>query len=381
MAGKLPLVYRYKPKTMVTDIEIRHPGFKIVRKEEINSSVGFPRKIILYLKRMPLWEFNTRGIIETPIRSENQLLYIGSRDNYLYCITKEGHEVWKFNTGRLAEIGGEMTLQNDQLYFSTRNGQLYILRLSGIFAEPQDQIRWSYAFPTPIYTGPTISQDKIFLGSSQGHLYFCSNFGNSYRVYQKLKISSSILAPITVIGDLAIIAAQTGEVYCLDWNKGSLVWQTKLSGNITAQPVIAGNQVYIATHPGGIFCLQLETGTKKWEWGIPGGGVRAKPYVYGEHLWVGFSKNIYALLLEDGRVTHSIPTEGGFSAPLYGYQDILWCAGEDFYIYAISLKEKKLLWKQSIPEKVFAQPYCDGTNLYIAASRTVYAYWIEDIGE
>ncbi len=386
--GSSPILYRYKPKTFLGDIDIQSPSFKIVKREEIKSSSGTLIKLVLHLKRIPTWEFSTRGIIQSPVVVHRQNIYIGSRDSTLYCLNKDGNELWKYNAGSFAEIIGEMAIANNQLFFSTKKGLAYLLKLDGTFADPQESIVWNYNFKNPIYAGPLISNNTAFFPSSDGNVYSINTSG-TFQVQQNFNVGSQIISSPIIISDSSpkiIISSQNGFIHCFDLYQKKLLWKVNvitlwknIPANIYISLLYFQNSLYISTYPGGIACLDITTGNRKWSLGISG-GVKAKPIIFNNLLWVASNeKNIFSIRPQTGEIVSRILTEGGFSANPCSYENIIFFGGEDFNIYAIDANTSKIVWKQSLPEKVFSQPFCNGTYIYIAAGRTLYNYWIKDI--
>ncbi|NUM35308.1 MAG: protein kinase [Candidatus Brocadiae bacterium] len=388
VVGKFPYVYFYKAKSLVGDIGINHPAFQIVKKEEKRVS-GYPSKIILNLKRISLWEFNTGEIIESPLIQMDRKIYLGARDQYLYCLNQRGQELWKLDVGRFSEIVGEMLFHNTKLYFTTQNGQFYSLRLDEAFAEPKEQIYWNFKFPdTQLIKGPVVHRDILFIANNKSSVFVCvpSNTSTgktgSFKAYTRYSITGSIASKPILVGDSIVLCNKDGDVYCFNWRTNSLKWQSeRLSGKIQGDPVYTEDAVYVPTQPGGITALSLETGKTLWYRSLPG-GVKSTLTIYNKNIWAGAAgKNLYALSSATGEILQTIPTESGFSVSPLIYHDILWLGGEDFNIYALSLSQAKILWKHTLPEKIFARPACDGSYIYIAAGRSVYCYWVADILE
>ncbi len=386
IVGKFPHVYFYKAKTQIGEIGINHPSFQVVRREEQKTS-GHTIKITLHLKRVCLWEFGTGEIIEAPLLYIDKKIYLGGRDQYLYCLNQRGQELWKLDTGRFSEITGEMLFHNSKLYFVTQNGQFYCLRLDETFAEPKEQIFWNYKFPdTQFIKGPVIHRDILFLPNIKNNVFVCvpvnSTDGKTgtFKAYSRYSVNGTIAAKPVLTGDSIILCNRDGDVYCFNWRTNNLKWQSeRLSGKIFGDPICTEDVVYIPTQPGGITALYLETGKIKWSRALPG-GVKSTFVLHDKKLWAGAaSKNFYSMDANTGEIIQTITTESGFSVCPLLFQDVLWAGGEDFNIYALSMSEGKVLWKHTLSEKIFARPICDGNYIYIAAGRSVYCYWIADI--
>lgn len=76
------------------------------------------------------WIFTTSGIIgfSSPSIAANGLVYIGSYDGFVYCISEiTGQEVWRFLTGGL--IDSSPAISGEHVFFGSNDGRVYCLGL------------------------------------------------------------------------------------------------------------------------------------------------------------------------------------------------------------------------------------------------------------
>ena len=394
--GSTPTIYFYRPGYNVDNINIKNNSFKIYKKERKDKS-GYPSKIILYLKRVPLWKFETNETIKSSLLLTKTNIYVGGGDTYFYCLNKMGGLSWKLKLARFSKIVGDMTLEGDNLYFVTQRGRFYYLKLKQIFGEPEETIHWEKQFnfvnkekklePVKFYSGPLVYKKRyFFLGGSDGFVHLCIYKGNKqFSLYKMYKTDSKIKAKPLIIGNKIIVCDSEGIVYCFDLKTRNLIWKSqKLVGNIVGSPTYQGNKIFVGTSPGGIYCFTIKKDTKAvkapiWTRRLPG-GVKSTPLVHNQKLWIGADrKNIYAIDIKNGEIVHSIFTQGGFAVSPIICKDKLLLGGKDFAFYAVSLNTGKLEWKHTLPERCYGKPVCDGEKIYIAAGKTIFAYSIKDI--
>ncbi|MBN2042471.1 MAG: PQQ-binding-like beta-propeller repeat protein [Candidatus Aenigmarchaeota archaeon] len=111
------------------------------------------------------WKFKTGKYGNTcaPIRHEDRI-YHACRDGIVYCLTKDGKEVWRFLAdGLVVQVG----IFNDRLFFGDESGNLYCLSLDG-------KEIWRFKSSGAVYTDPLFHDNMIYIGSMDCHLY-CLN--------------------------------------------------------------------------------------------------------------------------------------------------------------------------------------------------------------
>ena len=69
-----------------------------------------------------------------------------------------------------------------------------------------------------------------------------------------------------------------------------------------------------------------------------------------------------------------------FYVPSIRYKNVFFLFGENFKIYALSMKnEGRIIWNYILEDKVFAKAACDGKFLYVAAGKKLLAISVKGI--
>jgi parallel beta-helix repeat protein len=105
------------------------------------------------------------------------------------------------------------------------------------------------------------------------------------------------------------------SVYCLDEDKGYLIWSYETGGNVESSPAVANGNVFVGSNDGNIYCLDEYNGDLIWSYGT--GGSVSSPAVANGKVFVGSTDyNIYCLDGDNGDLIWSYGTGGAvYSSP------------------------------------------------------------------
>ena len=91
-------------------------------------------------------------------------LYIGSYDNYIYCLNaNNGDEIWKFETGGI--VYSSPAISNGKLYIGSGDSNVYCLN-----ADTGKKI-WNYTTGGAVFSSPAIFQKRMYIASEDDYLY------------------------------------------------------------------------------------------------------------------------------------------------------------------------------------------------------------------
>lgn len=116
------------------------------------------------------WAFQTQGwVLGTPAVAE-EFVFIGSQDDFLYCINKQtGAEVWKFQTN--ARVEADPAVNDKFVYFGSCDANLYCLE------KQTGKLVWKFQtekrkkFGGPIYEQTLLTPSTVYLPVMAGLVY------------------------------------------------------------------------------------------------------------------------------------------------------------------------------------------------------------------
>ncbi len=170
--------------------------------------------------------------------------------------------------------------------------------------------------------------------------------------------------------DLLMNTAEDGTVYCLDHDRGTLIWNNTLPGNI-GYPTIDGNHVYVSyghdptvvdspqIAAGGIYALDASSGDELWNSTV--GSPMGVPVVSDGIVYVGtwdyggkfplegifYPASLLAYGGQDGSELWNY-TVGGWITPNLVVNGILYASANNSNICALDASNGRKLWNRTL---------------------------------
>ena len=161
-------------------------------------------------------QLTSASIYTSSVTIDDELLYVGATDGYLYAVTKRGAPRWSYNAG--GEIHATPVLTEDgRILFGSTNGVFTCLNRQGVF-------QWSDTFPAAVT-------------ASAAYDGFLS----------------------VVVGD------EAGYIRKYHVLLGGADWAGQLVGAIKASPVIdSDGKIYVYSEPGNIYVMRPDGYVLDW---------------------------------------------------------------------------------------------------------------------
>ncbi|MFP3014517.1 MAG: outer membrane protein assembly factor BamB [Arsenophonus sp.] len=182
----------------------------------------------------------------------------------------------------------------------------------------------------------------------------------------KTNLPALLFSGLTISSDKLYIGTETGKVIALSKINGKIAWEKDVSGEALSKPVIANNLLLIHTNNGIIQALDAQTGHSKWSTdlgnsllsirgksapaidhnvaivGSYGGRISAIMLTQGEILWQQYISQIHGLTeidrLHDVNMTPVIDIKSG---------DIFAVAYNGDLV-AMDMRSGKIIWKRNL---------------------------------
>lgn len=107
--------------------------------------------------------------------------------------------------------------------------------------------------------------------------------------------------PPAVDNGLVVVGVNSGRVYGLNADTGSVIWARRQKGAIASSPAISGDTVLISSMDGALTAYTRAHGTPLWRFSTDGSPVESSPLVLDGRAYIGtWSGRLHAVDIESG---------------------------------------------------------------------------------
>lgn len=340
----------------------------------------FKRPNTLWSHEMPQIEFT----FHPPIISDNQLYLVScSRLYALDCV--KGNVIWEFPQAPLEIRNGESELlltgqdgftlyqsgtgfnsapllEDDIIYLGTLGGTCFAL------AAQTGRVIWHQEGFGPIQSTPTISNETLYLGSSEpgtnrGRFYALD--ARTGKIKWMTSISGIIAGSQAVIYDhLVFVGAWNNKLYAFNTKTGEQVWDYETSGIITTAPLLYEDLVYVGSWDGRLYALSAKNGIKQWSFQTDSAIIEA-PVELGKIIYWGTKHKIYAFDREKCTVIWTYNRERFSIGTINAVGDKVYLGTDGGKLIALDTSTGEETWRYDLTNK-------DSSICTITGSPTIF---------
>jgi len=265
----------------------------------------------LWKRRIGDGEGTYNKIYSQPVGNEKALFALDAEGRLAAINLEDGTILWKINVFPESEslntnIDGGLALKNNNLIVSTSYGEVINVNTEN------GEVRWKINNNKPAQGSPSVYQDYLFQMTIHNELYvYDINTGEEVWRYVSSFVSAISNGGTSVgINDKVVIfPSNTGEIFALDINTGSLIWSSNLvvegalSGtldltDIDSGPVIHNDLIFAASLSGVFAAVDIISGAVIWDILIK---TSNSPVVNGNAVFV---------LSDDGKIINLLRNSG-----------------------------------------------------------------------
>jgi serine/threonine protein kinase/outer membrane protein assembly factor BamB/tetratricopeptide (TPR) repeat protein len=372
--GETPLVYRYRPPQM-PEIVVKRAGFNEVSRSFSRATNDCVWKLTISLQYKPLWVVQTGGPIESPLVQDGNVFYVGSRDGYMYAITKDGKKKWSFHAGLLADISGGVTFDDSQVYFGSYRGEIYGLDKNN------GKARWKQSVGAAVRTTPCWAGTHICFANENSILSFVTPQG---QIAWQLNLQDKCYTS-PVAWERKVVFVATGQkLFAISVAKRQALWQQTLKGQLRSGPLIEQKHIYYTTSSNQVCKISL-AGQKAWETTLPSILCEAL-YISANQVLVG-DKNglVYCLDNNSGKVlwqkdTATISGSGAITPAIIETGKMVLAANMAHRFVVMAKDNGNIVWEYEFPDAFSSQALFSQGVLYVGSDKgQIYACPLEDV--
>lgn len=281
-----------------------------------------------------VWTFNTEGVVLEGPDVANGLVYAASTDQNVYALNEEtGLEVWRFQTnGKIIE---KPVYHNGRVYIGgCLDGNFYCLD-----AVTGKEI-WKLHIKAGTVAVPLVHGNRIYTGYDDMNLYCLDMDGNIIWRFQARDVIAAW--PASISEDKLFFGSWDCNCYCVDLS-GRLVWRFSAPNPVLC-PIAYKGRVYVPCWDHNVYCLDENDGNIIWKTdvnGFPGGSIMAGNGM----IYIGSTDdNVYALDCDNGDVIWKQNTNG-YVAQVTLFGDRIYAGSWDCNMYCIDAGTGEIVWK------------------------------------
>ncbi|MBN1430747.1 MAG: PQQ-binding-like beta-propeller repeat protein [Anaerolineae bacterium] len=201
--------------------------------------------------------FATGGEVNaSPGIGDDGTVYVGSGDGNLYALTPDCTLVWSYPAG-----GGHATIGPDgTIYTGYADRSLHALN-------PDGTLKWkSDPAGNAVQTAAALSPDgdAIYYGTDDCHLYARHTSDGSLKWTSPCSYGGIQSSPAIGTDGTVFVGTQYGNLWALNPDDGSVIWDIYMTLNVQSSPAIGGDgTIYFPTTYGYVYAVNPD-GSVKW---------------------------------------------------------------------------------------------------------------------
>jgi len=345
------------------------------------------------------WSFEVGDRIYSNPLVDDDIVYFGSNDNYLYAVDiNSGNELWSYQTAFNVQSGS--AIQDSIVYFESGNNCYALNKLTGdevwVFesndpdgAELIDT--WDYHHSTPF-----IDDTIVYFCCGNGRVYGFDYLNGDLITEFTTLDSSAIRSVPTVNNGILYFGDYNGIIYAFDINVQDTIWTYKTYNNqpyptfgqLNSEFIVYDSLLVFGSRNHRLQVINAFTGDFIWDYTSPDGGwISGDPLVYNDTLYIGGSDNhkMFAFNVYTGELYWTYEfLYNNFSKPMICGNNLVFSTGNAYansgtnygqgYLYAIDRNNGLIKNFSLIGGNLFTSPvFNDGYLLICSDDKHLYA--------
>lgn len=226
--------------------------------------------------------------------------------------------------------------------------------------------------PVPIYGSPFVAGDIVYFAGYNGKIYAVSSTTRlSKDKYVNKKNQPIIGSPVVASGKV-YVGSSDGYVYALDGVNLDMVWTAKTGGKVWSTPAISGDTLFIGSFDKKLYALNTATGEKKWEFETQG-AIVCTPTIYNNIVYIGsFDRYLYAIDATTGSQKWKSMGGNWFWAKPVVYNGIVYAPCLDGKVHILDAQTgAKIVEAIDLESQINSSPVLAGNSVIVATENGV----------
>jgi outer membrane protein assembly factor BamB len=352
----------------------------MARTGSLNSGAVLPRGEIK-------WTFATEGAIHSSPAVVDGVVYIGSRDSYVYALNADtGEKLWSFKTGSWVEsspivVGGVV-------YVGSNDGFFYALDAK------TGKERWSFGTTYGIRSTAAVAGDIVYFGSDDYGVY-ALNAQTGKKVW-KYESGTQVTSSPVIADGVVVVGSAEGLLYTLNAKTGKARLKYETHSNVGSSPAVSNNIAYFTDSSGNLFAIDIRArnwplenwlmvywralyiyktaprppDSSGWIWTYRMGSkskLTSSPALYAETLYQGAGNNLMAFDLNTKKPVWTFATKDVVSSSPAVTDKAVYVGSQDSRFYAVDRAAGAKLWEVTTGGQITSSPALVNGVIYVGS--------------
>jgi outer membrane protein assembly factor BamB len=232
------------------------------------------------------WTFKTDGEISSGANFAGDTILFGSGDEHLYCLSKDGKELWKYKVPG-GPVLGSPAIAGDRTFAAGCDSVLHVLDI----ASGKEQAKVEMG--SPVGATVAVAGDLLYVGTMSSNEVLAINWKKAEVAwkFQSPKVGNAFAASVAATDSLVIAGSKDRRVWAIERKTGKDVWSFPTDKQIASSPVVVGDRVFAGSLDGKLYVLSLAKGDLLQKIDL-GGPISASPAVGGGRVVIGTEKGV-----------------------------------------------------------------------------------------
>jgi len=315
---------------------------------------------------MPRLQTNITKIAVIITILTHSLFYIGILGQEYNAQTSPFKRCWKLETDKMTPYGAGSD-NKGVIYLPLSNGKITSIDFRTGWKN------WESELGGNVSSLPFYDDKNIYIISRAKANFFLHSLSKDFGI-TNWKVSLDLTGEIFLIdaNDKLLISSKDGEFSLVDKNSGEMIWRKNFDQKLSSTPIIFGNQIVFGTLSKKIFFYSIENGNILYQFktSTPPNVVSI---VKNRYLFWGENKgNSYLSDLITKKIIWKVRYGAEISDVLVSQESFL-ISSLDNFIYYISIKTGKVIWKRRVNERLSFNSIIDNKYAIIVTSASQVA--------
>jgi len=316
------------------------------------------------------WTAKTGAPIQSSAALDDQRVYVGSDDGFLYALNrKTGAVEWRFETQ--APIEASPILANGMVVFGSTDAHLYAVQSKTgalVWKHPtQDKI---VAAVTPV----TIGAEAALIAGGYDGLVQARRLSDGVPLWD-YKTDSYIYGSAAVSENRVIFGGCDGAIHVLDAQKGTLIRRIEVGPYVGAAVAVQNNHAYFGHFGNRVAGVDLNAGTFVWHSTDTGFPFLSSAAMGSKALFIGGrDRTLHAFSPTDGQSLWTFRALGRIDSSPITFDTSVLFGSSDGRLYQLAQTDGAMQWSLDLGAPITATPAAQGRTIFVGThDGSVYA--------